>query len=73
MEAVNKKVSEILENSEHYKPLRGDMQWSRRAHVHSSYAIVYEIDGNTVRLLDIEHQDKVYLILTIFQLLIKNI
>lgn len=25
MEAVNKKLNEILENPEHYKPLRGDM------------------------------------------------
>ncbi|MBA2840956.1 mRNA interferase RelE/StbE/toxin YoeB [Methanococcus maripaludis] len=73
IEAVNKKVSEILENPEHYKPLRGDMHGSRRAHVQSSYVIVYEIDGNIVRLLDIEHHDKVYLILSIFELLIKNI
>jgi mRNA interferase RelE/StbE/toxin YoeB len=62
LEAVNKKIAQILENPYHFKPLRGDMKGARRVHIESSFVLTYEIDENNkvVRLLDYDHHDKVY-------------
>lgn len=60
LEIINKKISQILENPEHYKPLRGDMHGARRVHVDSSFVLTFEIKGNIVRILDYEHHDKIY-------------
>jgi YafQ family addiction module toxin component len=60
LEIINKKINQILENPEHYKPLRGDLHGTRRVHVDSSYVLTFEIKGNTVRILDYNHHDKIY-------------
>ena len=59
---ITKKVQEILQHPQHYKPLRGDMHGSRRVHINSSFVLVYEIDENrrVVRLLDYDHHDNIY-------------
>ena len=56
---MTKKVEAILENPEHYKPLRGELKCKRRAHV-GPYVILCEIVGNDIVLLRFEHHDKVY-------------
>lgn len=62
LEAINNKIAQILANPYHFKPLRGDMHGSRRAHIESSFVLIYEIDEqkNKVRILDYDHHDKVY-------------
>ncbi len=62
LEIIQKKIEEILENPEHYKPLRGDMHGARRVHIDKSFVLTYEIDRviNVVRLLDYDHHDKIY-------------
>jgi mRNA interferase RelE/StbE/toxin YoeB len=62
LEIIWKKIREILENPQHYEPLRGDMFGSRRVHIDSSFALTYEIDeeNKTVRILDFGHHDRVY-------------
>jgi len=61
LEAVERKVAEILEDPRRFKPLRAPMQNKRRVHV-GPFVLVYEIDEarGVVVLLDFEHHDKVY-------------
>ncbi len=60
--AVREKIKEIIENPQHYKPLRYDMKGLRRVHVEKSFVLVFEIDedGRIVRFLDLDHHDKIY-------------
>jgi len=62
LEIIDDKIEEILENPQHFKPLRGDMHGSRRVHIDSSFVLVYEIDekAKVVRVLDFGHHDKIY-------------
>ena len=62
LEAINKKVNEILENPHHYKPLRVPMQNKRRVHIAGSFVLIFKIDEErkVVQLLEFEHHDKAY-------------
>lgn len=62
LQIIHKKVQQILENPYHFKPLRGDMHGARRVHIDKSFVLTYEIDEKKklVRLLDIDHHDKIY-------------
>jgi len=61
LEAVARKVEEILEDPHRFKPLRAPMQNRRRVHV-GPFVLVYEIDEGrkAVILLDLAHHDDVY-------------
>jgi YafQ family addiction module toxin component len=60
--AVDSKVSRILENPLHYKPLRAPLQGVRRVHVGGSFVLMFEaVHGRqTVRLLRLAHHDEAY-------------
>jgi addiction module RelE/StbE family toxin len=60
-EALSRKVNEILENPQQYKPLKSPMSHMRRVHV-GSFVLVYEIDEarNVVTKRRYEHHDSVY-------------
>lgn len=60
-EALSRKVSEILENPQQFKPLRSPMQHMRRVHV-GSFVIVYDINEakKVVTIRRYEHHDNVY-------------
>jgi len=60
LKVIKRRIDEILENPEHYKPLKGDMHGARRVHIDKSFVLVYEIERNTVRILDYDHHDKIY-------------
>lgn len=62
MEAINKKVQQILENPYHFKALRGDLYEARRVHIEKSFILTYEIDekNKVIRLLDYDHHDNIY-------------
>lgn len=62
LEIINKKIKQILQNPEHFKPLRGDMHGARRVHVDTAFVLTYEVDElrKIVRLLDYDHHDKIY-------------
>ncbi|AVB76301.1 mRNA interferase RelE/StbE/toxin YoeB [Methanococcus maripaludis] len=62
LEIINKKIKEIMENPNHYKPLRNDMKGIRRVHIDKSFVLTYKIDGNTIIIIDFDHHDKIYLI-----------
>ncbi len=44
LEIINKKITQVLLNPYHFKPLKGDMKGSRRVHIDTSFVLVYEID-----------------------------
>ena len=58
---INKKISQILDNPYHFKPLRGDMHGARRVHI-GSFVLTYEIyeEKRLIRILDYDHHDKIY-------------
>jgi YafQ family addiction module toxin component len=60
-EALSRKVNEILENPQRFKPLRSPMQQMRRAHV-GSFVLIYDIDETrkVVTIRRYEHHDSVY-------------
>jgi YafQ family addiction module toxin component len=60
-EQVQSKISEILCNPLHYKPLRSPMNGLRRVHV-GSYILTFEVDETRliVWFVDYEHHDKAY-------------
>jgi YafQ family addiction module toxin component len=61
LEAVEKKVREIVEEPHRFKPLRAPMQNKRRVHI-GPFVLVYKVDEErkVVILLDFEHHDTVY-------------
>lgn len=58
---VTKKMSQIVENPYHYKPLKGDLFGSRRIHI-GSYVLIYEINESEhyILFLKYKHHDEVY-------------
>lgn len=62
LEAINKKLQEILAEPHQFKPLRYDMKNIRRVHIMKSFVLTYKIDEHNkkVVLLDYEHHDKIY-------------
>lgn len=61
-EIILKKMSEILDNPPHFKPLQHEMKGLRRVHIDKSFVLVYEIieADNKVIFLDFDHHDKIY-------------
>jgi len=60
--AVENKLKQILEDPHRFKPLHFPLENTRRVHILKSFVMVFEIiEGRkTVRVLDIDHHDKVY-------------
>lgn len=58
-ERVKKKMEEILNMPEHYKPLGNVLKHYRRAHV-GSFVIVFRIIGEVVRFVGYAHHDEIY-------------
>lgn len=56
---LQSKIEEILENPEHYKPLRGKMKGLRRAHV-GSFVIIFKIEDDVVKFVAFKHHNDAY-------------
>ena len=56
---IQKKLIEIIQNPEHYKPLRNVFAGFRRAHF-GSFVLIYKIEGNVIRVISLDHHDKPY-------------
>lgn len=61
-DALKKKMEEIIENPQHYKPLKYDYAGERRVHVMKSFVLKFEIDESTktVRFIFFGHHDDAY-------------
>jgi YafQ family addiction module toxin component len=62
LEAVNKKIEQIMANPLQFKPLKHPLEGLRRVHV-GSFVLIYEVCENpkTVRVLKYKHHDEAYL------------
>ena len=58
-EQIQKKLIEIVENPEHYKPLRNVLAGYRRLHF-GSFVMVCTIEGSVVRIISLDQHDKAY-------------
>lgn len=61
-EALHKKIKQVLENPQHFKPLRKPLQNKRRAHVLKSFVLIYELNEKEkiVTLTGFSHHDDAY-------------
>ena len=61
LEAVYKKIEQILNNPAQFRPLRHPLEGLRRVHV-GSFVIIYEVfeDAQIVRILKYSHHDEAY-------------
>ncbi len=62
LEIINKKIQQILENPERFKPLRSKMFGIREVHIDKSFILLYVIDENrkVVRIIDFDHHDNIF-------------
>ena len=61
LEALNKKIEQILNDPFQFKPLKHPLEGLRRVHV-GSFVLIYEVLENqkTVRVLKYKHHDQAY-------------
>ena len=61
LEAVNKKIQQILDDPFQFKPLKHPLEGLRRVHV-GSFVLIYEVMQNheKVRVLKYKHHDEAY-------------
>jgi len=62
VDALSKKMNEIIQNPQHYKPLKYDFAGERRAHIMKSFVLKFEIDelNKKVTFLFFGHHDEAY-------------
>lgn len=58
-ERIQKKIIELLENPEHYKPLGNVLAGFRRIHF-GSFVLIFKIEGSIVRIISLDHHDRAY-------------
>lgn len=59
-EICMKKMEEIASNPEIYKPLRYEMKNIRRTHLLKSFVLIFRVEADAVRFLDLDHHDNIY-------------
>jgi YafQ family addiction module toxin component len=61
LDAINKKIEQILNDPFQFKPLKHPLDGLRRVHV-GSFVLIYEVLENqkTVRVLKYKHHDQAY-------------
>jgi YafQ family addiction module toxin component len=62
LEAVNKKIIQILSDPYQFKPLRYPLNGLRRVHI-GSFVLIYRVNENpaTVQIIKYTHHDEAYL------------
>ncbi len=62
LEAIWRKIEEILKNPSRFKPLRNSMKGIFRVHIVKSFVLTFEVreSEKVVLLLEYEHHDKIY-------------
>lgn len=60
--AIKKKIEKILENPEHFKPLKHDFAGERRVHIMRHFVLRYEVDKDSkiICLSFFGHHDEAY-------------
>ncbi len=62
LEAINKKIGQILSDPYQFKPLRHPLEGLRRVHV-GSFVLINQVEENhqVVRVIKYKHHDEAYL------------
>jgi YafQ family addiction module toxin component len=58
-ERLTKKLKEIRQNPEHYKPLKNVLKGMRSVHL-DPFVIIFEIEGNLIIVHYVKHHDDAY-------------
>ena len=60
--ALENKIEEIIQNPNHYKPLKYDLAGERRVHIMKSFVLKFEIDekNKAVKFIFFGHHDEAY-------------
>jgi len=56
---LTKKLKEIRQNPEHYKPLRNVLKGNRRAHL-DPFTIIFDIREDLITVYYVKHHDEAY-------------
>jgi len=56
---IQKKLIDIVEHSDHFKPLKNILAGYRRIHF-GSFVLIYKIDDDVIRIISLDHHDKSY-------------
>ena len=61
-DALEKKMNEILENPQHYKPLKYDLAGEKRVHIMKSFVLKFEVNEaiKTVTFIFFGHHDEAF-------------
>ncbi|MBN2067226.1 MAG: type II toxin-antitoxin system RelE/ParE family toxin [Candidatus Diapherotrites archaeon] len=61
-QAIKKKIKQIIEEPQRFKPLRKPMQGKRRVHAYGPFVLIYSIKENEkiVVIEDYDHHDRIY-------------
>ena len=58
-ERLGKKLKELRQNPEHYKPLRNVLKGNRAAHL-DPFVVVFDVKGDIITMHYVKHHDKAY-------------
>jgi mRNA interferase RelE/StbE/toxin YoeB len=58
-ERLTKKLKEIRQNPEHYKPLSGALKGTRRAHL-DPFIVIFDVEGDLITVHYVKHHDRAY-------------
>ncbi len=61
LDKIDKKIKQILTNPGRFKNLKGDMKGIKRVHIDKHFVLIFEVKETSVRFLDLDHHDKIYL------------
>lgn len=56
---IQKKIEEIINHPEHFKPLRNELKGFRRLHF-GPFVLIYKIEDEKIRIISLDHHDKAY-------------
>ena len=58
-ERIKKKLTELIKDPEHYKPLRNVLSGYNRIQF-GSFVLIYKIEDEVVRIISLDHHDNAY-------------
>ncbi len=58
-EQIQKKLIDLVQNPDHYKPLKNILAGYRRIHF-GSFVLIYKIEVEIVRLISLDYHDQSY-------------
>lgn len=56
---IQKKPIDLVQNPDHYKPLRNVLAGYRRIQF-GPFVLIFKIEGDVVRIISLDHHDKSY-------------